>query len=89
VNRENNNVHVALHGTLAALVFCVVVAAFFRAAPYHETPAAPITTSADCLPSGNGGPCLPFDKIQEMMEAQPDAPEAIPPNPATANEEKI
>jgi hypothetical protein len=41
------------------------------------------------LPSGNGAPCIPFDKIQEMMDAQPDAPDPIPTNPATANEETI
>lgn len=85
-----NNAHLALHGTVAALVFFAVVAVFFRTAPYHTTPASAITApQANCLPSGTGGPCLSFDKIQEMMNAQPDAPEVIPPNPATANEETI
>jgi hypothetical protein len=90
VNTENNNAHMALHGMVAALVFCAAVAVFFRFAPYHETP-KPETTNpiVDCLPSGSGGPCIPFDKIQEMMSAQPDVPEVIPPNPATTKEEKI
>ena len=48
-------------------------------------PAAP----ANCLPSGNGDECLSFDTIQKLMDAQPDLPEVIPPNPAAANEETI
>jgi len=88
--RTFDNAHMALCGLLAALVFCAAVAIFFRVAPYHDRPAAPIVAPlGNCLPSGSGGACLPFDKIQEMMKAQPDAPEVIPPNPATANEEKI
>jgi hypothetical protein len=87
---ESNNAHLALHGTLAALAFCLVVAVFFHVAPYHEVPAATITAPpADCLPSGTDAPCLSFDKIQQMMEAQPDAPEPIPANPAASHEEKI
>jgi hypothetical protein len=85
-----NNAHLALHGTVAASVFFAVVTVFFPIAPYHEMPAAAIVAPpGNCLPSGTGGPCLPFDKIQEMMNTQPDAPEVVPPNPATANEEKI
>jgi hypothetical protein len=80
----------ALHGTIAALVFCVAVGAFFHAAPYHEMPATAITVPpADCLPSGTGGPCIPFEEIQKMMSAQPDAPPPVPPNPAAFKEEKI
>jgi hypothetical protein len=87
---ENNSAHVALHGTLATVVFCAAVGVFFHVAPYHQMPTPEITTPAvDCLPSGSGGPCIPFDKIQEMMSAQPDVPEVIPANPAAVNEEKI
>lgn len=85
-----NNAHLALHGIVAALVFFAVVAIFFRIAPYHDAPAAAIVApSENCLPSGSGAACLPFDKIQEMMQAQPDAPESVPANPAAANEETI
>jgi hypothetical protein len=90
VKTQNNKAHLAQHGTIVSLVFCLVVGGFFHFAPYHQAPAAAITaTPADCLPSGTGGPCIPFDKIQEMMSAQPDVPEVIPPNPATTKEEKI
>jgi hypothetical protein len=42
------------------------------------------------LPSGTlGAPCIPFDKIQEMMNAQPDVPEGSPPNPMAANDQTI
>lgn len=95
-----NNAHLALHGIVASLAFCSVVAIFFRAAPYHtpapaipiavSTPAVPKTAPpAECLPSGTGGPCLPFSEIEKMMNAQPDAPERVPANPATANKETI
>jgi len=40
------------------------------------------------LPNGSGGPCLSFDKIQEMMQ-EFETPDTIPANPAAANEEKI
>jgi hypothetical protein len=92
VNAENSNAHMALHGMIAGLVFCVAVAGLFHFAPVHNVPTAMATAQplpAECLPSGNGGPCIAFDKIQEMMDAQPDAPEPIPANPAAANQEKI
>ena len=90
MNGENNNAHLALRKILAALMLCAAVALFFHAAPRHATPAAEITAPpADCLPSGTGGPCIPFDKIQKMMSAQPDASDPVPANPATVNEEKI
>ena len=64
--------------------------------PYHvpaETAPvavpAPHKPPADCLPSGTGGPCISFDKIQEMINGGPVAPKVLPPNPATADEEKI
>jgi hypothetical protein len=91
--------HLIRYGTIASLVFCVAVAGFFHFAPAYDAPAAMATVPpaaavaqpapAECLPSGNGAPCIPFDKIQEMMDAQPDAPDPIPTNPATANEETI
>jgi hypothetical protein len=31
----------------------------------------------DCLPNGNGGPCLPFSTIDKMMQDSPD-PERSP-----------
>jgi hypothetical protein len=31
VKTENNNAHLALHGMIAGLVFCAVVAGFFHA----------------------------------------------------------
>lgn len=91
MNMENNNERLALHGMLAALIFCAAVAFVFRPAPYHVTPTAAISTPpVGCLPSAtHGAPCIPFDEIQEMMKTQPDAPEVIPPNPATVDEEKI
>ena len=90
MNTENDNAHLALHGILAALMFCAAIAVFFHAAPRHETPSAAVTAPpADCLPSGSGGPCIPFDQIQKMMSAQPDASDPVPANPATVNQEKI
>jgi hypothetical protein len=94
-----NTAHLTLYGTIASLVFCVAVAGFFHFAPVYDAPAAMATVPpaaavaqpalAECLPSGNGAPCIPFDKIQEMMDAQPAEPEPIPANTAAANEEKI
>ena len=94
-----NTTHIAIHAMIAGLVFCVAVAGFFHFAPVHNMPAAmaavqpaaPVAqpAPAECLPSRNGAPCIPLDKIQEMMDAQPVAPEPIPANPAAANEEKI
>ena len=90
MNTENDNVHLPLREMLAALIFCAALAFFFHAAPYHRTPTAVISSApADCLPSGSGGPCIPFDQIQKMMRAQPDASDPVPANPATAHEEKI
>jgi hypothetical protein len=87
---ENYNVRLALCEILAALMLCAAVALFFHAAPCHETPTAAITAPpADCLPSGSGGPCIPFDQIQKMMRVQPDASEPVPQNPAATNEETI
>jgi hypothetical protein len=94
------NARTYLHLMIVALVLVVFVAGVERILPY-DVPAAPMAATialpvtaqpvapANCLPSGNGVPCIPFDKIQEMMDAQPDAPEPIPANPAAANEEKI
>jgi hypothetical protein len=80
----------ALHGMLAGLLLCLVAGGFFHLAPYHETPPAAITVPpADCLPSGTTGPCIPFEEIEEMMSAEPDATAPIPANPAEAKEEKI
>jgi hypothetical protein len=87
---ENDNPHLALLGAIAVVVFCAAVGVFFHAAPCHDQPSAAITASpADCLPSGSGGPCLPFDQIQQMMDEKPDASDPVPANPATVNEEKI
>jgi hypothetical protein len=95
-----DNARMYVHLMIAAFVLVVFIAGVQHILPY-DTPAVsmpaviglPITIQppapADCLPSGNGAPCIPFDKIQEMMDAQPDAPEPIPANPAAANEEKI
>ena len=94
-----NTAHTAVQATIAGLVFCVAVAGFFHFAPVHHVPAAmaavqpaaPVAqpAPAECLPSGNGGSCIPFEQIQRMMDAQPDVPEVIPPNSAAANEETI
>ena len=89
MNTENNNAHLALHGIVAVLAFCLVVAVFSHVGPHHTNSAAAITAPADCLPSGSGGLCIPFDQIQKMMLAQPDASDPVPANPATAHEEKI
>jgi hypothetical protein len=89
VKTENNNAHPALHGAIAALVFCVLVGVFFHAAPYHEMPTPEITTpTVDCLPSGSGSPCIPFSEIEKLMDSQ-SVPEVVPPNPAAVKEEKI
>jgi hypothetical protein len=88
--KTKNNAHIAIHGMIVALVFSAIVAVFLHEAPHHVTPTAAISVpSADCLPSGSGGPCIPFDQIQKMMRAQPDASDPIPAKPATANEEQI
>jgi hypothetical protein len=90
MNRENSNAHLVLLRAIAALAFCAAVVVFFHAAPYYQMPVATITApSADCLPSGSGGPCIPFDQIQKMMRVEPDTSDPIPANPATADEEKI
>ena len=73
---ENNNAQLTLHAMIAALVFCVAVAGFFHLTPVHDMPAAMAAVQpaasvdepapADCLPSGNGGSCIPFDQIQRL-----------------------
>jgi hypothetical protein len=98
-SETENRAHMAIHAMIAGLVFCLALGGFFHFAPYDTPatmaavrPAAAVAQSApptNCLPSGNGGPCLSFDKIQEMMDPQPDAPEPIPANPAAPNEETI
>ena len=95
-SETENTAHMALRAVIASLVFSVAFAGFFHVAAMHDEASTPMATApaaqpvpAECLPSGNGGPCIPFDKIQEMMDAQPDAPEPIPANPAAANEETI
>lgn len=87
VTTENNNAHLALHGMVAALVFCAIVAAFFHVAPYHQMPVATITAPpVNCLPSGSNGPCIPFDQLIQQMQ---NTPEVVPASPATVNEEEI
>jgi hypothetical protein len=87
MNRKNNNAQLSLLGAIAALAFCAAVVVFFYATPYYQLPVATITAPpADCLPNGSGGPCIPFDQIQKMMDEKPDP---VPTNPAAANEEKI
>jgi hypothetical protein len=87
MNTQNDNAHLALHGIIAALVFCGAVTVFFHVAPYHEIPATAITAPpADCLPSGANGPCIPFNQIIQRMQ---NTPEAAPANPTTPNEEEI
>ena len=84
---ENNKAHLALHGIVVALTFCVVVGGFFHFALYHQASAAAITAPpADCLPSGSGGPCIPFKQLIQQMQK---TPEVIPANPAAVKEEKI
>jgi hypothetical protein len=80
VNANNNNAHVAGCGTIVGLVFCAAVGAFFHFAPVHSTPAAPVAPK-NCLPGAYG--CIPFDKIIQQMNNEPDT---VPANPAAANE---
>jgi hypothetical protein len=92
-----NNARVYVHLTIVALVLVVFVAGVEHILPY-DVPAAtmaatialPVTAQpaapANCLPSGGGGPCIPFDQLIQQMQ---NTPEVIPANPAAVNEETI
>lgn len=87
MNTGNNNAHLALHGMLVAFLFCAAVGGFFHFAPVHDEPTPPIPAPVtDCLPSGSGGECIPFNQLIQQMQ---DTPEVIPAHPATVNEETI
>ena len=84
---------------IAALVLVVFTAGLERLLP-HDVPAAaapvvvpvpwksppPTPPPADCLPSGSGGPCIPFKQLIQQMQK---TPEVIPANPAAAKENTI
>jgi hypothetical protein len=96
ITGPGTNAHMYKYLMIAAFVLVAFIAGLERLLPYDvPATAAPVVRPvppkppANCLPSGTGGPCLQFEKIQEMMNAQPDAPEVIPTNPATADEVKI
>jgi hypothetical protein len=93
---SENTAHMAIHAMIAGLVFCVAVAGVFHFAPVHDMPAAmaavqpaaPVAqpAPAECLPSGTGGECIPFDQLIQQMQ---NTPEVIPANPAAKNLERI
>jgi hypothetical protein len=92
ITGPGTNAHMYMHLMIVAFVLVVFIAGLERLLPYDvPATAAPVVMPvprrppADCLPSGDGGPCLPLEKIQKMMKAQPDAPEFVPANSAAAN----
>ena len=102
---QENKAHTAVHATIAGLVFCVAVAGFFHAAPYHDAapvvappvvvtpepaPTQQVAPADPCEATSNGNACVPDSIIFNMMDATPDATEDVPPvNPAATDTEKI
>jgi hypothetical protein len=107
MTETENNAHMYRHLMIAAFLFVVFIAGVEHILPYDTpavpmaavagnltTPLGAPTTpaaQADCLPSGSGGRCIPFDEVVRTMQQldEQSQEEVAPANPAAANEEKI
>lgn len=95
-----NDSKMLIHGIITFFILAVFVAGVEHILPYdapamrtdiHQdiqrpAPAQQTAPADDCLATANGNPCIPTDKIFEMMDAQP---ETVPNNSAVNDEETI
>ena len=82
---------------VVTFVLVMFIAGLERLVPYDVPPTpAPVVTPAppkppadECIATANGNPCVPMNKIFQMMDENPDPPQVVPPNPAAKNLERI